>query len=390
MLKNIVLIGIGLLFTPVLFSQINARPKGDNDFGNRRAPCFMKSVNRLGQQYVNWECDPNDNIVDCNEALESDPGSNLVRTRETGHPFTGDCESCFRNGLREHIVHFVNGQVDGIDTTFYESGCPQVVRNHIEGVENGFWTYFNDTSGLIAWQINYFNGEKEGKAIFYRQRQTGTTEIKVTINDAEYSLPYSTYENDTVKIEHYKEGILNGVKKEYYWPGSKIKREVNYKQGIFDGSFIEYNTEGNVLQELNYTNGEKDGLWKYYYNDGTLLKTENWKKEVKEGEFKTFYIGGEVQILETYRKGLKEGKFMERYPDNSLKREAYYKKDELIEEHVFDKNGNEIKTVGGKTSQKTEDDALPTEKSKKKKKEKKPKKEKKVKKSKKDKDEPTQ
>lgn len=377
MLKNIVLIVVVLFFASELFSQVNGGSNSNNDFGTGRAPCFMKSVNRLGKQYVDWECDPNDNIIDCNEDLESDPGTNVVRTRTTGHPYTGDCESCFMNGLRQLLVHFIDGKVDGVDTTFYESGCPQVVRNHIEGVENGIWTFYNDTSGLIAWQINYVNGLKEGQAIFYKQHKTGMSEVKITINKVEHSLPYGTYENDTLKIENYKGGILDGVKKEYYWPGSKIKREVSYKQGVFNGPFIEYNPDGNVLQSLNYVNGKKDGLWKYYYNDGSLLKTENWKNELKEGEFKTFFIEGEIQSLETYRKGLKDGKFMEHYPDNSVKREAYYKKDKLIEEHVFDKNGNEIKTVGGQPTKSKEDDALPTEKPKKVKKTK-PKKEKKT------------
>lgn len=359
--NNLILFVIALFFmAPPTYSQITGRQGGLNDFDQRRAPCFMKSLKRLGDQYATWECDFNDNIVDCNQALESDPGANIVRTRKTGHPYTGDCESCFRNGLRERLVHFVNGRVDGEDTTFYESGCPQVVRNHIEGVENGVWTFYNDTSGLIAWKINYFNGEKEGQAIFYRQHKTGMKEVKLTINNVEKTLPYSTYENDTVKIEHYKAGVLDGLKKEYYWPGSKIKREVNYKNGIFDGSFVEYAPDGTVLQELNYSNGKKDGFWKYYYNDGSLLKTENWKEDVKDGEFKTFYIQGEIQTIETYKKGMKHGKFIERYPDNTLKREAYYKRDELVEEHVYDKNGNEIRTVGDQPEEKNEDDELPT------------------------------
>src|SRR5690554_3246375 len=92
-----------LLFTPFLFGQINS------NIGNvRSGPCFQKSVDRIGKKYVEWECDEFDNIVDCNESLESDPGNNLVLTRSTGSPFTGDCETCHMNGIRERVVHFVN------------------------------------------------------------------------------------------------------------------------------------------------------------------------------------------------------------------------------------------------------------------------------------------
>lgn len=333
--------------------------------GNERGPCFQKSLDRLGKKYVDWECDRADNIVDCNKKLSSDPGSNIVRTRSSGSPYTGDCETCHNNGMRQRIVHFVNGKTDGIDTTFFKSGCPQVVRNHIDGVENGTWTYYNDTSGLVAWKIKYSNGEKIGQSIYYKQKPVGNESMKVRIDGADHTVKYRTYENDTTKIVQYKNGLLNGTKKTYY-SGSKIKQEANYTDGILDGKFTVYNSDGNILEELNYDEGEKDREWKYYFNDGNLLKVENWNDGVKDGTFKTFYIQGYIQTMENYKRGMKDGKFMERFPDDKIKREAIYKRDELKEEHVYDKYGNEIRTVDEDGPvKKTEDDELPEKKDKK-------------------------
>jgi antitoxin component YwqK of YwqJK toxin-antitoxin module len=339
-------------------AQINAT-------ATNRGPCFQKSVERLGKRYVDWQCDERDAIVDCNQKLTQDPGSNIVRTQSSGSPYSGDCETCHDNGLRERIVHFVNGRTDGIDTTYYRSGCPQVVRNHIEGVENGTWTYYNDTSGLLAWKIDYFNGEKHGHSIYYGQKKVGTNTLKTTINGEEKKIVYNEYENDTLKTETYQEGRLHGTKKEYY-RDSKLKKEVNYENGILHGPFLVYDFEGNLLQELNYEEAEKDGEWKYYYNDGSLLKIENWDEGVKEGVFKTFYIQGHIQSMETYKKGMKHGEFMERFPDDKIKREAVYKRDELLEEHVYDKWGNEIRTVDEDGPvEKNEDDEVTTKKKKK-------------------------
>ena len=333
---------------------------------SNRGPCFQKSVDRLGKRYVDWECDERDAIVDCNEKLSQEPGSNIVRTRSSGSPYSGDCETCHMNGLRQRIVHFANGKVDGVDTTYYESGCPQVVRNHIEGVENGTWTFYNDTSGLLAWEIEYFNGEKHGQSIYFRQKKIGENLMKVQINGEEKKIYYNEYENDTVKIEPYIEGRLNGAKKEYY-KDSKIHKEINYENGVLHGPFLTYDFEGNLLKELNYEEGEKDDTWKYYYNDGSLLRTESWDEGVKDGVFKTFYIQGHIQTMETYKKGMKHGEFMERFPDDKIKREAIYKKDELIEEHVYDKWGNEIRTVDEDGPvENTEDDEVTTKEKKKK------------------------
>ena len=345
-----------IIISSIVFSQI-----GDL----RRAPCFSKAAERLGKKYVNWECKDGDNILDCNENLEVDQDSKLVITRETGNLFSGDCETCHDNGLRERLVRFDGGKVDGIDTTYYQSGCPQVVRNHLLGNENGRWTFYNDTSGMVAWHINYLNGEKHGQSIFYRQYKIGTEKYKITINNADRFLEYAIYQSDTFKIENYTNGILDGPKTDYYLD-SRVKTEINYKAGLFDGAYIEYTYEGNVLQERFYEQGIKEGEWKYYYNDGNLLRTEIWKDDLKDGTFKTFYIQGDIQSLETYKNGMKHGDFIDRSPDNKLKRQAFYKKDELIENHVFDKYGNEIETFGGDESKNTsEDDEIPTIKSKK-------------------------
>lgn len=351
-MKLIFTLVIVVMIIPVSFAQF-----GD-DQPKRNELCFQKSLDRLGQRYADWECGNNDQILDCNERLDVDPNTQLVFLTSSGRPFTGSCETCHENGLKERFVTFNAGKTHGIDTTYYQSGCPQVIRNHIEGVENGRWRYYNDSSGLLAWEMNYINGQKHGKSIFFNHYQVDSDIVKLKIGNQEVKYPYGIYDSDTIRLEFYKDGKLDGKRTEYY-PGSKPKKEVHYKDGVFHGPFIVYDTKGNVLQELNYEEGKKDGNWKYYYEDGSLLRTENWSEDVKVGEHKVFYIQGHIQTKETYdNKGRKHGWFEERFADDKIKRRALYEKDELIEEHVFDQFGREIKTVGEVTSGK-EDDALP-------------------------------
>ena len=341
----------------VSFTQI--RPQG------KRTPCFQKSIDRMGQRFVDWECGKSDRILDCNEKLESNPGKSLVVHGQSGIPFSGTCETCHDNGIRERIVQFSEGKVHGVDTTFYASGCPQVIRNHIEGVENGTWVYYNDSSGLEAWRINYQDGERHGKSIFYSHYMVGTEKLTFKMGNAEKTLKYGIYERDTVRIEHYNQGRLHGKRIEYY-PGSKIQKEVNYENGLLDGPSVYYGEKGQVLQELNFKQGKKDGKQKYYFDNGNLLRIESWQNGVKSGEFKTFYIQGYIQSIENYNEsGQKHGWFEDRFPDEKLKRRARYVRDELVEEHVYDKYGNETRTVGSPESG-AEDDALPKKKKKKK------------------------
>ncbi len=315
----------------------------------KKEPCWKKSADRAGQRYAQWECGLSDTVVDCGEKLEMDPGTNTVFSRGTASPYTGYCETCHMNGLKQRTVYFVNGKQQGTDTTYYQSGCPQVVTSYVAGLENGVWTYYNDSSALEAWQIAYLDGQKHGKSIYWKQFITG--------KDAAGN---ALYARDTAKIENYNNGLLHGVKSDY-WKDSKLRKEVYYKNGLLEGSFKTYNNEGTLTQDLNYKEGQKDGEFKYYFDNGVLLKTEVWDEGEKDGNFITYYTQGFVQLSENYKNDKKEGWFEERFPDNKIKRQALYKKDILVEEHVYDKYGNEIRTLGGEATVGKEDDAIPTD-----------------------------
>ncbi len=302
-------------------------------------------------RYAEWQCGKLAGVIDCNGRLELDPESgivylnneDMVNATGAGKPFTGKCETCHMNGTLERRVNFVNGKQNGIDTTYYESGCPQVVRNHIQGIEQGQWLYYYDSTQYLAWEMNYMAGQKHGKQIFF------------------------TKDGDTTRWENYNNGLLHGTKRTYY-PDSKIKTEVEYKNGLMDGKFKVYNIEGVPIEELNYKMGKRHEECKYFYDDGKPLKTENWDMGVKNGEFKMYYYQGNIQVSESFKKGLKEGWFMEYYPDGVTKRKALYKKDELLEEHRYDEQGRETYSFGAPDGDQMEDDEMPTDSKKKKKK----------------------
>jgi antitoxin component YwqK of YwqJK toxin-antitoxin module len=337
----------------LLFISITIISFGQISDVKEKKKCYDEAPQQQ-KGYAAWECGKAVGYIDCNEELTYDEANDIVLRQAkdlsnltgSGKPFTGKCEMCHYNGKIQRRVSFVNGKENGIDTTYYKSGCPQVVRNHIQGSPSGTWTYFYDSTNYTAWEMNYYLGEKHGKHI------------------------YMEADGDTTLWETYQNGLLHGTKREYY-DDSKIKKEVEYKNGVFDGKFIVYNQEGIVIQELKYKEGQKDGENKFYYDDGTLLRTESWDEGVKHGAFKTFYYEQTVQVSENYKKGRKEGWFEEFYPDGITKRRALCEKDELIEEHRYDEHGRETYSFGTPSGDQNEDDEVPGSKKKKKKKDKK-------------------
>jgi antitoxin component YwqK of YwqJK toxin-antitoxin module len=304
MLKILNIIFI-LSFTNSLFGQI------------QKVKCY--EIGNKQRKYTEWECGKTAGIVNCNEKIDFDDRTKTFLSMSGGKPYTGMCETCFENGVRERKITFVNGKEHGVDTTKYFSGCPMVVRNHINGFENGTWTYFYDSTTIIAWEMNFLLGQKHGKHVYYDKF------------------------GDTTLFENYKNDQFHGVKRTFY-KGGKIHKHVTYSNGIINGPFYSYNKEGKFLEKLNYKMSKKDGTFTYYYDDGTLLKTENWTNDVKNGSFTTYYYQGFVQSLENYKKGIKEGWFEEYYPNKRMKIRSLYKKGVLIEEHEFNDKGKEIRT----------------------------------------------
>ena len=334
-----------LLFALVSFSAM-AQP---GIKVNKADSCYKKADLRKGKRFAEWECGKIAGVVDCNEKLEMGTDNKTIVTTSMKQPFSGTCETCHQNGILERRVTFVNGKTNGSDTTYYSSGCIMAIRNHVMGVENGQWSYFYDSITRPVWEINYSVGEKHGTQTYYNKK------------------------GDTTKFESYTNGVLNGPKLTFDAKGKRTK-QISYVNGVLDGPFLIYNPEGKIIEELTYKQGKKNGVFKYYYDDGTLLRTENWNMDVRNGEFKTLYYEGNIQTVENYKKGIKEGWFEDYFPNQKLKHRTLYKKDVIVEEHVFDEQGKETYTFGGVAKTGAEDDAVPgTEKKKPAKKEKKPK-----------------
>lgn len=318
---------------------------------------YRKRMTKNQIRYAEWECGKELGVADCNNDLTFDEGSNTVylenkdftNVASGNKPFTGTCESCYMNGRIQRKVVFVNGKENGSDTTYYETGCPQVIRTFVMGDAHGTWSFMYDSTEFLAWQENYYMKDKEGVQMYF---------AKPIKNEN------GRYFSDTLKIENYKAGILHGPKKTYYkrnreGVGGSIKREVNYKYGVMDGAFKVFNLKRVVIEELNYKSGKKDAECSYYYDDGVLLRTESWDMGVKNGEFKTFYYQGHIQSTENYSKGRKDGWFEEYYPDQSSKRRVLYSQDVLVEEYKYDEHGREVYSFPKFAGGGDEDDAMP-------------------------------
>jgi len=148
--------------------------------------------------------------------------------------------------------------------------------------------------------------------------------------------------------ENYKNGYLEGPKKEYRIDG-RIYSEENYKNGRLEGPQTRYYANGNIISENNYKDGNREGIQKQYYENGQLreeltvtnekleglVKTyhengqiaseQNWKNDKKEGLEKYYYSNGILEYERNWKNGKKEGVERLYHLDGALDTERNYK-----------------------------------------------------------------
>jgi antitoxin component YwqK of YwqJK toxin-antitoxin module len=74
---------------------------------------------------------------------------------------------------------------------------------------------------------------------------------------------------DLIWKGHYVDGLREGLWQTYFSNGILWKEE-HYLNGKRHGLWKMYRRDGTLQEEVHYLNGDLHGLWKWYHKDGTL------------------------------------------------------------------------------------------------------------------------
>lgn len=198
------------------------------------------------------------------------------------------------------------GLKDGLWKGVYETTKrPRYEGTFNHGKETGTFKFFDDTqSGTVIATRAFTVKDNSCYTIFYNQKNNKVSEGKV-VNKI-YEGEWKYYHEDLPSImarEFYKNGKLNG-KRTVYFKNNTIAEEVNYINGLREGTYKNFTEKGVLLEESNYVkdefhgvatfrdpennivaegkfkNGKKAGIWKFY-EMGKLVSEENMSKQKK-------------------------------------------------------------------------------------------------------------
>ena len=233
---------------------------------------------------------------------------------------------------------------------FFASEIQGAYNQYVNGYKHGDWYTFEDDS-IVAMKIVYNMGE----IIFLEN----------------YFIPTGAL----VETVEYKDGVADGVSKEY-WPNGQLRGTVPYKKGVVEGIVKSYSSSGELLTQLLYVNGEEDlhyperyisekidfdtsysgfnkPIWKYYakydtcvnthylwinslvayYKNNSLYKDEVYDYQRIRWEIRLYKNGVFDTIYSVYTK--------KNY--NGLKSIYYYKDGEKVKSVFYDTKGRIFK-----------------------------------------------
>lgn len=256
----------------------------------------------------------------------------------------------YPDGKIKKRVPFVNGIEDGMAYEYDQDGIiitlieykkgfivnrDKINRKDRNNLKQGKWVYFYD-SGRIRMEGVYRDDMKNG---YFKQydREGNLVVVEKYIDDnlqenvaelVELDVRTDYYPSGKIKtVASYKDGVPEGIRREYsedgrilmaytFRDGQITGQGIMTEQGIKQGPWKEYYSDGKLKAEGDYSEGKKVGGWKYYYPDGTLEQEGYYNAEgLLDALWKWYYPSGTLLREEQYLNGLADGSSVE-YDEN--------------------------------------------------------------------------
>lgn len=122
----------------------------------------------------------------------------------------------------------------------------------------------------------------------------------------------------------------------------KMHLEGGYIDGLQEGAWNYWFSNGQIGKKLNYIKGEIVGKAEFFYDNGQKKLEVNYINGIKNGKILYWYKNGKLRLESDISNGLADGIYRFYYPAGTLGKEAQYKKGVIISAKEWDKKGKLI------------------------------------------------
>ena len=240
--------------------------------------------------------------------------NDTIRKKDPSNPRLEHLIIYDEDGKLASIGDLLNNQKSGTWKEFAKNGSVRKLIDYQQNQKNGAYYLFDENGGIIE-EANYKNEALEGKRVQYKLHGK-----KGKRKDERVYKPKM--------VEHYQNGKLHGVFKNYYGNGELQESSV-YQNGIKNGASFWYHDTGELLSEFEYKDGVLTGASKSYYENGQVKSESNYINSKLHDLYRSYHENGSLEKEGMYDKGKKDGKWLFYDESGKVEKTEWYEKGEL-------------------------------------------------------------
>jgi uncharacterized protein len=251
----------------------------------------------------------------------------------------------FANGAVKSKLNYVDDKADGEYKSFYENSKPETIGKYAMDKKIGEWKSWHE-NGQPSSVEQYEDGKKEGASTSWYDN--GKIESRTTYRKGEVDGKKEDFDDDGLVFSEseFERGRLRDIrfldKKgnvisnttsrrgaaqiEFYLPNGNITSDGFYsKEGLLEGVGRNYYSAGQKSTEANYVNGLLDGKRTLYFENGKIKQEGYFKKNQAEGYFVDYWLNGNVSLEGWYNNDEREGTVIDRNIFGNVANKVYYR-----------------------------------------------------------------
>ena len=182
-------------------------------------------------------------------------------------------------GRKIYEGQFKNNIPQGTFKYYYPGGSVKAVSVFSED---------GKTTSTTTW---FQNGRKNAEGKYVNEKREGLWRF------------FSEFDETLVAEEMYKAGKKNGIAKAYY-AGKQVVEEINWKDGLREGSWVQYFDDGIVKLKGTYNNDLKEGPITVFYPTGQKFNTGQYLNGYPEGKWLSYDLDGKLLSTDIYDHGV--------------------------------------------------------------------------------------
>jgi antitoxin component YwqK of YwqJK toxin-antitoxin module len=202
------------------------------------------------------------------------------------------------------VTHFLHGELDGLDQSWYPSGDLEIEAEYKAGKRNGLYREWYQ-KGVKRLETRYKDGVEDGK----RREWYSDTKDKIEATyvagqlHGQFVKWHDTSDQSIEILANYDHGRPVGVQHVFYSNGNK-KDEITFKDGVPEGAETEWHENGQIKSTRDYKNGKLDGPWRDYFEDGRPQALTMYKKGLRDGRVVELNKDGKPIRDQVYSEGV--------------------------------------------------------------------------------------